>query len=122
VVKNQEMQDLAISAGKLKLSHADFETLERYSQATSNEYCRGCAHICEGACPADVRIADILRFDMYHRHYGDGHGEFAKQEYANLEAQHRILEQCADCRKCEVACPYDLPIVEKLRYVDNALA
>ncbi len=121
VVRNEQRQDLAISAAKAKLTEADFEALERYTVATSKEYCRGCAHICQSACPADVRIADIMRFDMYHRHYGEGHHEMARLAYAELAQGERVLEQCATCRKCEEACPYGLPIVEKLQYVDEAL-
>jgi predicted aldo/keto reductase-like oxidoreductase len=121
VVRNQELQDLAISAASVKLTQEHYDILERYTAATSKEYCRGCAHICQSACPEDVQIADIMRFDMYHRHYGEGHHERARLAYAKLASGERVQELCATCRKCEEACPYGLPIVEKLHYVDRKL-
>ena len=121
VVESEEGQDACLAAAKVKIAQSERDTLERYAAAVANEYCRGCAHICESACPADVRIADILRFDMYHRHYGGEHQEFARQSYAELAANERVQSFCATCRKCEEACPYDLPILDKLHYAERVL-
>lgn len=121
-VQNEETLDHCLAAAKLKLAQIDRDSLERYAADTHSEYCRGCSHICETACPAEVRIADILRFEMYHKHYGVNHHEFAKQSYLELTSLERIQNYCGDCRKCEEACPYDLPIVDKMSYVERELA
>ena len=122
VVTNQETLAECVAAAKVKIAQLDRDTLERYASAVHNEYCRGCSHICETACPATVRIGDILRFEMYHRHYGEDQHEFALSSYNELSNDERVLSVCADCRKCETACPYDIPIVDKLHYVDRVLA
>ncbi len=121
-VFNEDLQDACLAAAKIKLAQADRDTLERYAAAVHSDYCRGCGHLCESACPADVRIADILRFEMYHRNYGGAHQELARTSYAELATDERVLHSCHDCRKCEEACPYTLPIVDKLHYVERELA
>ena len=120
--KNEDTQDLCLAAAKLKVGRQERDLIEKYAAAAHNEYCRSCSHICESACPAGVRIADILRFDMYHKHYGENHHEFAKNSYLQLASHERVQSICGDCRKCEEACPYDLPVVDKLHYVDRKLA
>ena len=120
--KNDDSQDECLAAAKLTIGQKERDLIERYAAATHNEYCRGCSHICETACPESVKIGDILRFEMYHKHYGENHHEFAKQSYLKLAANERVLSVCGNCRKCEEACLYDLPIVDKLHYVDRELA
>lgn len=122
VCQNEASQDTALAAAKVKIAQADLDTLETYASAVNELYCRGCSHLCESACPATVRIADILRFDMYYHHYGGKHRNLAHAAYAELTPEQRVLAQCADCRKCEEACPYDLPIVNRLHELDQTLA
>lgn len=122
VLQNLDTLAECLAAARVKIAQEHRDTLERYAAAVHTEYCRGCSHICESACPAAVRIGDIMRFDMYHRHYGEHQHAFARASYEELTTEERVLSICADCRKCESACPYSLPIVDKLHYVHRELA
>jgi predicted aldo/keto reductase-like oxidoreductase len=66
-----------------------------------------------------VRIADILRFSMYHHEYGQQ--ERAAASYARLLAAERAAH-CANCAgRCAEACSYDLPVRSLLLRADAAL-
>ncbi len=113
-------QDLAIDVAKsdLKVAEAEHELLHQYAAAISADYCRGCGDICQSACPAGVRIADVLRYRMYHKHYGDTAQSVAR--YAALAPAERLTDGCGSCNLCTQACPHGLPVVEQL-YESRAL-
>jgi predicted aldo/keto reductase-like oxidoreductase len=100
----------------LRASGGSFETadkvaLNRYATRFGAEYCRtGCGD-CEVACPANVRIATILRYQMYFDDYGDQ--KKAMESYASLDGG---IDACATCSTsdCNRACPHGLPVRTKL--------
>jgi predicted aldo/keto reductase-like oxidoreductase len=67
---------------------------------------------CEKDCPQNIRVADILRYSMYHKRY-DGDQSKARSLYAQLDVVERV-ESCTECGICEKSCPYDLSIVSLL--------
>jgi predicted aldo/keto reductase-like oxidoreductase len=87
-------------------------TLEYYGKLYEKEYCRiGCGK-CLPACPYNVAINDILRFEMYYDNYGME--KVGMEEYARLEDERRAT-RCSDCdAPCEQNCPYQLGIKNKL--------
>ena len=101
------------------LSAADQRGLEAYASALGSTHCRiGCSD-CHGPCPADVPIADLLRFNEYFVNYGmERH---ALRRYADVGGR-ALLAACAGCdAPCERACPYDLPVRTLLAAADHNL-
>ena len=110
-VQHQDLA-MAMARSEIKVSRADQALLQEYAVAVAGEYCRGCGDICQGACPSEVRIADILRYRMYHRNYGDR--EQAVARYNALSEEQQIATLCGECNLCTQACPHDLQVVEQL--------
>lgn len=124
VLSNQNMSGLVVTMNRLDqideylhasgqpLTDDDVALLERYDQQIASHYCRpGCGE-CLDSCPRDVPIDDILRYQMYARSYGQE--KIAMGDYARVPAE-RDASQCASCpAPCEAACPYDLPIRNRL--------
>ena len=95
------------ASGWRSAAHDDLPLLQRYAHMHGASYCRhGCSD-CEGACPAHVPIADVLRTRMYAQDYGDM--RLARSEYALLGAG---ASACLTCVQppCAGACPHGLPI------------
>ncbi len=87
----------------------DAELLGRYLALQSGKYCHhGCDH-CEGSCPHDVPIAEVLRTRMYDVDYGNR--ALALEDYARLGEPASVCASCTT-QACQNACPYDLPIPE----------
>jgi uncharacterized protein len=110
------IEDCEAVAQKLTSEHR--RLLDLYAAAATGDYCRMC-ETCLEACPAGVRIADILRFRMYYKNYG--HWADAREFYADL-AKHQQATACIECGRCQQACPNKLAIVEKLKEAHRLLA
>jgi predicted aldo/keto reductase-like oxidoreductase len=93
-----------------QLSERHLSLLEQYAAAATSDYCRLC-ETCQPSCPVGVRIADILRFRMYYKNYGNH--EDARAFYASLDASQQAAA-CTACGACEQACPNKLAIRDKL--------
>ncbi len=95
------------ASGWRAASQDDLPLLQRYAQMHSTSYCRHGCNDCEGTCPAQVPIADVLRTRMYAKDYGDM--RLARSEYALLGAG---ASACLTCIQppCAGACTYGLPI------------
>jgi uncharacterized protein len=91
---------------------ADVALLEKYDRLIAHDYCRpGCGD-CLSSCPHDVPIDDVLRYSMYEESYG--WGREARRLYAGVDPS-RNASRCLGCpAPCEGACPFRLPIREKL--------
>jgi len=81
--------------------------------APSRRYCAGCASVCEGALPAPLPVADVMRYLMYARSYSDR--ERAHREFAALPPSVRAALAAQDYRLAEQRCPEQLPIARLIR-------
>jgi predicted aldo/keto reductase-like oxidoreductase len=79
----------------------------------SRRYCAGCASVCEGTLGAPLPVADVMRYLMYARSYGDR--ERARREFAALPAEVRVALSRQDYRLAEQRCPEQLPIGRLMR-------
>ncbi|MBE3072285.1 MAG: hypothetical protein IMZ67_04860, partial [Acidobacteria bacterium] len=62
--------------------------------------------------PANVPIADVLRYKMYFEHYGEE--KFAMERYRLVPAAQRAFA-CAGCKApCEAVCRYGVRVRERL--------
>lgn len=84
-------------------------------QSLGSEFCRRCGY-CK-PCPQGIDIPNVFTFENYLLKYNMP--EFAKLRYDSLEVK---ADQCVSCRKCETKCPYDLPIVNKLKHAAQAFS
>jgi predicted aldo/keto reductase-like oxidoreductase len=86
--------------------------LERYAALQTERYCRPGCDRCEGACPEQVAIAEVLRTRMYAVDYRDP--ALAVEDYAKLGAGASACLTCVH-QACLGACPFGLPIPELTR-------
>jgi len=100
--------NVAAAMDKTKLEAADWKALQHYAKATCSGHCAGCSDICESAMDKESRIADVMRYLMYHRSYGNA--ELARQSFAELPASVRRNIGKLDYSKAESVCPNKLAI------------
>ena len=114
-----ELMEEDIAASGKQLTKADLDTLERYAQAISKDYCRGCRQNCESACPQGIAIANIMRYSMYYRHYGEQ--DRARELYGNLAAE-QTFANCTLCGVCDKKCVFGISVMDKLRQTHTLMA
>jgi len=114
---NQIDEYLYASGQPLKDAHVAL--LERYDALIAHDYCRPGCGACLEHCPYEVPVNDIFRYAMYFENYGRKHG--ARERYAVLSADHNA-SRCLSCAApCAAACPFDLPIRNKLLHFHTIL-
>lgn len=113
------MENTAAAMSPVKLSMDDFQQLRRLAALTSRHHCLGCSNRCEPVAGGKLRIADALRYLMYHESYGEH--EDGRRLYAALGEEERAFEQI-DLRDAEAACPQGIRIAERLALARRMLA
>lgn len=107
----EEIDSFTGASGR-ELDRSDHSLLERYRDAVDTTYCRATCDTCEAACPHDVAISDIMRYEMYFEDYG--HEKRAMIEYASLPEKQKPVP-CLDCSGyCTRVCPHHLPVRDRL--------
>jgi predicted aldo/keto reductase-like oxidoreductase len=111
--------DEYLYASGQSVTAADVGLLERYDARIARDYCRpGCGE-CLPHCPSGVPVDDVLRFAMYYENYRQ-QGE-AMRQYAQIPAAHNA-SHCAGCpAPCQAACPFELPIRQKMMRAHSLL-
>ncbi len=119
ISRSSQLDEYLYASGK-QLDPADLVLLERYDDLVAKHYCRpGCGE-CLDACPASLPVDDILRYSMYYEGYQ--RESEAIRNYARLGAG-RSAAVCADCSApCQGACPFDLPVRQKMLRADSLLS
>lgn len=96
---------IGLSGGRLEVS--DSSMLEDYKTAFGQLYCRHACGICEKACPYNIPINTIMRYNHYFQ--AQKREKYAVEKYAKLSQ--RTAERCHNCSgHCESECPYNVPI------------
>jgi hypothetical protein len=108
--ESQMEEDLAV-VGR-PLTAADRRVLHDHVAANTRGTCHFCG-LCQAACPAGVRTADISRSLTYAESYGKT--ERARSEYRGISGE-RGARACRDCGACERACPYGVPVRDRTRH------
>lgn len=106
-----QIDEYLYASGK-PLRDGDVALLDRYDQLTTADYCRPGCGACLDRCPADVPVNDVFRYAMYFENYRRERD--AMVMYATL-APERNASRCVSCpAPCEAACPFELPIHQKM--------
>jgi uncharacterized protein len=107
-----------------KITTAELDAIREHARMVSHLWCRGCDSICRTAsgCGKNIAVADILRFLMYHDHYGKT--EQARELFAALppSARDMNLASAADWKAAQKACPHNVPLVHLLDRAKERLA
>lgn len=112
-------ENIAAALDQRALSDAEQQALRRYAAATRALACDGCDHICGAALSAPVRIADTLRFVMYHDVYGEP--DKARRLFQALPAAARRLD-AIDFSAANRACPHGVDVAAHMRRAAQVLA
>lgn len=104
------------------LTEADRETLRRVTEAIREKEkvgCTGCRYCMP--CPQGVDIPGT--FLCYNTMYIEGkhQGRFQYAQTVGLTREPAFATQCIGCGKCELHCPQEIPIREKLKEADKEL-
>ncbi len=104
-----KIDEYLAASGDAQVSSEDLRLLAIYAQKQLASYCQHACNACEGSCPQNVPIAEVLRTRMYEVDYQDP--LLARMDYANLDSG---AEPCMSCthQACMGACPQGLPIAE----------
>ncbi|MHC4122128.1 MAG: aldo/keto reductase [Planctomycetota bacterium] len=93
---------------KTKFSQADMNVFKDYARVNCNDYCAGCANICDSALPETPFISDIMRYLMYYNSYGEQN--IARELFAQIPTNVRGKLLRIDYSSVEAYCPQRLPI------------
>ena len=107
-----EVDEYLVASGDAPLRKSDLDLLERYAQLQMARYCQSGCRACEGSCPEQVPIAEVLRTRMYDVDYR--RPELARSEYAALPADARSCLTCVH-QSCMNSCPQRIPIAQFTR-------
>lgn len=107
-----QVEENTTAARVKKIASAESHLLRRYAVQTDHLYCRGCGHLCEPACNGSIRIADTLRYRMYHDYYGKK--DDARRLFRALPEPARRVEG-VDFTQAEAACPHRVAIGRLMR-------
>lgn len=105
VLNYDEMRSFIRLSGT-RLKGRDEELLAVYRRECGGLYCRHACGLCEPACPHEVPVNTILRYDHYF--VAQSREKHAMTKYAELKDHSAAI--CQDCAGyCESACPYGVP-------------
>lgn len=105
----QVIENTSVGENTEPLTEEEKEELNREIEILGNDFCRRCGY-CK-PCPEGIDIPSVFLFEGYVTRYNLP--EYGKSKY---EALHVKAKSCVKCRRCEKKCPYNLPIVNKLKH------
>jgi predicted aldo/keto reductase-like oxidoreductase len=107
------MANTAAAMDKTELSATDRKLLQQYARETHRDYCAGCSAICQSAIGEKAPIADVMRYLMYCRSYGDR--DYARAEYRKIPPEIRQRLTGIDYAAAEKKCPQKMAIARLMQ-------
>jgi predicted aldo/keto reductase-like oxidoreductase len=112
--------NIAAAMDKTKLAQADIAVFKEYARATCDNYCAGCAYICDSVLPDVPYVSDIMRYLMYYNSYGER--DRARELFAQIPVGVRSRLLSTDYNLAETCCPQHLPIAKLVAEAASKLA
>ncbi|MGL5754306.1 MAG: aldo/keto reductase [Paraclostridium sp.] len=98
----------------LKITKEDEYNIIEIRNKLGNRFCRRCEYCMP--CPVGINIPMNFLLEGYYTRYNLK--EWSKDRYKSLKVK---ASDCIECGKCEIKCPYNLPIREMLKEVCDKL-
>jgi predicted aldo/keto reductase-like oxidoreductase len=107
-----------LAAARGEIVESEQAAFEEAVQQASLGMCHLCG-ACTGQCKRGVRVAEVMRYRLYH----DGYGERARAAglYRALPAG-ASAAACGDCTDCRIVCPWGVPVRQRLLDLHGRLA
>ncbi len=112
-------ENVAAAKTEKSLAASDMHQLHQLAAQTAHLSCQGCSNLCEASVAQNVRIADTLRFLMYHECYGQA--EKAQALYRALPQEERQFNN-VDFTAATKICPQGIDIENRIKHAQNLLA
>lgn len=96
----------------ISLTDEERKVILKEAEDLGKEFCRRCGYC--GPCPQGIDISSQFVLEGYFSRYNLK--EWAKERYSGLS---KNAGNCIECGICEPKCPYDLPIRDMLKRVNN---
>ena len=114
--KREEIKENALVGNRARFfSEKEKEELKSFANKLGNKFCRRCEYCLP--CPEGVKIPFNFILHGYLTRYNLK--EWAIKRYFSQEVN---ASACIECGVCETRCPYDLPIREMLKEVNEDFA
>lgn len=113
--EQEALQNIAAAQTDAPLSASEQAEIETIRAALTGDFCRRCGYC--APCTAGIDIPSAFLLHGYLARYDLA--TWAQQRYAGLAVK---ADACVACGTCETRCPYNLPIIEKLRRVATDFA
>lgn len=105
----QVVKNASIGEGDLQLTENEIDEINQEVKLLGDNFCRRCGYCMP--CPEGIDIPNVFTFEGYAIRYNLP--DYGRKRYESLSVK---ADACVRCRKCEEKCPYNLPIVEKLKH------
>jgi len=102
-------QNMAVLDNLKPLSEEDRARLIKFGEDIGQVYCRGCTYCMP--CTVEIDIPAVLAI-LDHSERFSYEWPTHRRKYAELEVK---PTECAECGECEERCPFDVPIMERLK-------
>jgi aryl-alcohol dehydrogenase-like predicted oxidoreductase len=109
--KTFEQIRTSVAAVSAPLAAEEVAMLRRYADEMRHRYCRFCA-TCEASCERGVKIADVMRYEMYFSCYGREKEAMSLYKALPAAARASACRQCSG--HCDGRCPFGRPVREGL--------
>ncbi|MFW2366373.1 MAG: aldo/keto reductase [Desulforhopalus sp.] len=112
-------ENIAAAKSGEQLTANEIHQLNRLAAMTAQYSCQGCSHLCEKAVNRSARIADSLRYLMYHECYGKN--DIAKELYHLIPINSRTLTD-KETTIAQSICPQGIDIKSRLELAQRKLS
>lgn len=112
-------ENIAAAKSEEQLTANEIHQLNRLAAMTAHYSCQGCSHLCEKAVNNSARIADSMRYLMYHECYGKT--KAAKEFYHQIPMNNRSLTD-QEISVAQSICPQGIDIRSRLELAQRILS
>ena len=105
----QVIKNAANGSDTTPLTDEEIDEINKEIKDLGNNFCRRCGY-CK-PCPEGIDIPNVFVFEGYVTRYNLS--DFGRSRYASMPIK---ADSCVRCGKCEKKCPYNLPIIQKLKH------